>query len=167
LNLFRNPKTDSLAGEYSGPVSSSAPQRTYSAASGAAFIDEIPRAILATYEQQVPHPACRLADSSHARQFRRPTTILRGEAPGRAILSNECTGNVTWRPDWNNPGRLPQSGHSEETFFSIRRSRPETKRRQKRSVCSGVLFMTVIVAFLTCCSAAVFLAHAFDAYRAG
>jgi hypothetical protein len=30
----------------------------------------------------------------------------------------------------------------------------------------GVMFMTFVVAFLVCCSAAVFLAHAFDAYQA-
>jgi hypothetical protein len=42
----------------------------------------------------------------------------------------------------------------------------KTKRRQKRIVRAGVLFMAFVVAFLVCCSAAVFLAHAFDAYQA-
>jgi hypothetical protein len=32
------------------------------------------------------------------------------------------------------------------------------------SFVAGVAFMTFVVAFLVCCSAAVFLAHAFDAY---
>jgi hypothetical protein len=32
---------------------------------------------------------------------------------------------------------------------------------------AGVVFMTLVVAFLICCSAAVFLAHAVDAYQAG
>jgi hypothetical protein len=32
---------------------------------------------------------------------------------------------------------------------------------------AGEASMTLLVAFLVCCSAAVFLAHAFDAYRAG
>jgi hypothetical protein len=34
------------------------------------------------------------------------------------------------------------------------------------SFCAGVVFMTFVVAFLICCSAAVFLAHAVDAYNA-
>jgi hypothetical protein len=41
----------------------------------------------------------------------------------------------------------------------------ETKWRQGRLACSGVLLMTIVVAFLISCSAAVFLAHAFDAYQ--
>jgi hypothetical protein len=34
------------------------------------------------------------------------------------------------------------------------------------SFVAGVMRMTIVVAFLVCCSAAVFLAHAFDAYTA-
>ena len=87
----------------------------------------------------------------------------------------------------------PGSSGSNETIFPGQRSSPETEGclvsvtqnggryhavRTRADLglltlqifdplaTAGEKFMTFVVAFLVCCSAAVFLAHAFDAYQA-
>jgi hypothetical protein len=68
-----------------------------------------------------------------------------------------------WCAGWS----LPQNGRSMETISRAPRSSPETERRQTVPACRRSIAMSFAVAFLICCSAAMFLAHAVDAYRAG
>ena len=62
---------------------------------------------------------------------------------------------------------LAMNGHSVEAVSLNRRNNPETRPRLSFAQWAGIIVMTIVVAFLVCCSAAVFIAHAFDAYHAG
>jgi hypothetical protein len=63
-------------------------------------------------------------------------------------------------------GSAPQNGHSIEAVSLSPRNSPETKCHLYFCQQAGIGVMTIIVAFLVCCSATVFLAHAVDAYQA-
>jgi hypothetical protein len=93
-----------------------------------------------------------------ARQaLRVPLPVLGDHASGEfaALIAGD---------EWRWP--TPQKGHSIEAVSPNPRNSPETKLNLSSPKQTGMSVMTIVAAFLVCCSVTVFLAHTVDAFQA-